>query len=227
MPRDGKMDHIIDGVLKFQREVFPNDKVLFHELASGQAPQTMFIGCSDSRVVPELVTQQGPGGLFVVRNAGNIIPPGGPEPGGVTASIEYAVAVLGVRDIVVCGHSGCGAMTALMNGVEKLNGMPAVARWLHYADGALDGVKGMTFMDDEARLDAIVHENVLTQLDNLLTHTPVKKAIEDGKLRLHGWVFDIGTGGVETYDADARRFMALGSAPFSSATPSGQHRRAR
>jgi len=214
------MDHIIDGVLKFQREVFPNDKALYRELSITQAPEAMFIGCADSRVVPELLTQQGPGGLFVVRNAGNIIPPGSTDPGGVTASIEYGVSVLGIRDIVVCGHSGCGAMTALMNGIDKLNGLPAVARWLHYADGALDGVKGMTFADDASRLDAIVHENVLAQLDNLLTHPPVHKAIEAGQLRLHGWVYDIGSGGVETYDAEVRRFVSISSAPFSSATPS-------
>ncbi len=227
MNGDSKMDHIIDGVLKFQREVYPNDKALYRDLSITQAPEAMFIGCADSRVVPELLTQQGPGGLFVVRNAGNIIPPGTTDPGGVTASIEYAVSVLGIKDIVVCGHSGCGAMTALMNGIDKLDALPAVARWLHYADGALDGVKGMTFADEHAKLDAIVHENVLAQLDNLLTHPPVKKAIEAGQLRLHGWVYDIGSGGVETYDAEVRRFVAISSAPFSSATPpSGQHAKA-
>ena len=227
MNGDGKMDHIIDGVLKFQREVYPNDKALYRDLSIAQAPETMFIGCADSRVVPELLTQQGPGGLFVVRNAGNIIPPGSTDPGGVTASIEYGVSVLGIKDIVVCGHSGCGAMTALMNGIDKLNALPAVARWLHYADGALAATKDMTFADEASKLDAIVHENVLTQLDNLLTHPPVKKAIEAGQLRLHGWVYDIGSGGVETYDAAVQRFVAISSAPFSSATPgSGQHAKA-
>jgi carbonic anhydrase len=219
MHEESKMDHIIDGVLKFQREVYPNDKALYRELSIAQAPETMFVGCSDSRVVPELLTQQGPGGLFVVRNAGNIIPPGSTDPGGVTASIEYGVSVLGIRDIVVCGHSGCGAMTALMNGLDKLSALPAVARWLHYADSALDGVEGKTFANEGSKLDAIVHENVLAQLDNLLTHPPVHKAIEAGQLRLHGWVYDIATGGVETYDAEVRRFVAISSAPFSSATP--------
>jgi carbonic anhydrase len=226
MNGDGKMNHIIDGVLKFQREVYPNEKALYRELSIAQAPETMFIGCADSRVVPELLTQQGPGGLFVVRNAGNIIPPGTTDPGGVTASIEYAVSVLGIKDIVVCGHSGCGAMTALMNGVEKLSDLPAVARWLHYADGALDGIEGISFADDAAKLNAVIHENVLAQLDNLLTHPPVKKAIEAGQLRLHGWVYDIGSGGVETYDAAVQRFVAISAAPFSSATPSGSHAKA-
>ena len=180
----------------------------------------MFIGCADSRVVPEMLTQQGPGGLFVVRNAGNIIPPYGPQPGGVTASIEYAVSVLGVPDIVVCGHSGCGAMTALLSGVEKLKELPAVAMWLHYADAARDAVADPNlFESDEARLDALVHENVLAQLDNLLTHPVVADAIGACQLRLHGWVFDIKHGVVETYDAQTARFVPISSAPFASATP--------
>jgi len=214
-----KSEHFINGVLRFQREVFPNEKALYRELSISQAPQTMFIGCADSRVVPELLTQQGPGGLFTVRNAGNIIPPYGPDPGGVTASIEYGVSVLGVPDIVVCGHSGCGAMTALMNGVEKLEALPSVARWLHYADGALQSLQGEEFADEGERLNAIVHENVLTQLDNLITHPVVKKAIDAGQIRLHGWVFDIGTGGVETYDAQDKKFVPLNQSPFSNATP--------
>ena len=180
----------------------------------------MFIGCADSRVVPEMLTQQGPGGLFVVRNAGNIIPPYGPQPGGVTASIEYAVSVLGVPDIVVCGHSGCGAMTALLSGAEKLKELPAVAMWLHYADTARDAVADPNlFESDEARLDALVHENVLAQLDNLLTHPVVADAIGACQLRLHGWVFDIKHGVVETYDAQTARFVPISSAPFASATP--------
>ena len=212
------MDHIIDGVLRFQREVYPNRKALYQQLSIAQAPEAMFIGCADSRVVPEMLTQQGPGGLFVVRNAGNIIPSYGPEPGGVTASIEYAVSVLGVPDIVVCGHSGCGAMTALLSGAEKLKQLPAVAKWLHYADAARDAVaEPRTFESDQARLDALVHENVLAQLDNLLTHPVVAQAIDARQLRLHGWVFDIANGAVEIYDAQAASFVPIGSAPFASA----------
>ena len=212
------MEHIIDGVLKFQREVFPNEKALYRELSISQAPEAMFIGCSDSRVVPELLTQQGPGGLFVVRNAGNIIPPSGPEPGGVSASIEYAVSVLGIRDIVICGHSGCGAMTALVNGLDKLDHLPAVGKWLHYAEDALDAIQDAhPFRSGEDCLNAVVHENVLVQLDHLLTHPTVHQALNAGHLRLHGWVYDIASGGVETYDASARDFLPLSAAPFASA----------
>src|SRR6202051_2452264 len=134
------MDHIIDGVMRFQRDVYPNKAALLRELSLAQTPSVLFIGCADSRVVPEMLTQQGPGELFVVRNAGNIVPPYSSHPGGVTASIEYGIAVLGIPDIVICGHSGCGAMTAIQRGGEALDRLPAVARWLHYADHARDAV---------------------------------------------------------------------------------------
>lgn len=213
------MEHIIDGVLKFQREVYPNRKALFHELSMSQAPAALFIGCADSRVVPEMLTQQGPGDLFVVRNAGNIVPPYGPEPGGVTASIEYAVSVLGVPDIVICGHSGCGAMTALLNGVEKLDQLPAVAKWLHYADGARKVLEEQKSLAPENQLDALIRENVLAQLANLLTHPVVAEAVKAKQLRVHGWVYEIGTGAVSTYDAQAAQFVPISSAAFVSATP--------
>lgn len=214
------MEHIIDGVLRFQREVYRNREALFHEMALGQAPAAMFIGCADSRIVPEMLTQQGPGSLFVVRNAGNIVPPSSTEPGGVTASIEYAVAVLGVPDIVLCGHSGCGAMTAILRGREQMEKLPAVARWLHYADAARDVVAATRAGDsEEDRLNALVHENVLAQLDHLLTHPVVSEAIHRKQLRLHGWVYDIASGGVETYDARVGRFVAIGEDHFANATP--------
>src|ERR1700756_2774282 len=107
------MRDVVDGFLRFQREVFPTRKELFQKLATKQEPTTLFISCSDSRMVPELVTQREPGDLFVIRNAGNIVPSFGPEPGGVSATVEYAVAALGVTDVVICGHSDCGAMTAI------------------------------------------------------------------------------------------------------------------
>jgi carbonic anhydrase len=214
------MEHIIDGVLRFQREVYPNSAALYRDLAISQSPMALFIGCSDSRVVPEVLTGQDPGSLFVVRNAGNIIPPSSTEPGGVTASIEYAVRVLGIPDIIVCGHSGCGAMTAILNGGAQLQGLPAVARWLHYADGALESdAKDAPFLQ---RLDSLVHENVLTQLDNLLTHPSVAEAIRNKQLRVHGWVYDIGSGGVDNYDARIGKYVPLTAETFADATPVGQ-----
>ena len=215
-----RMEHIIDGVLRFQREVHPNSAALYRDLAIAQSPQAMFIGCADSRIVPEVLTDQGPGSLFVVRNAGNIIPPSSSIPGGVTASIEYAVAVLGIPDIIVCGHSGCGAMTALLNGAARLEKLPAVAQWLHYADAALSAVDHDSSADsDEVRLNALIHENVLTQLDNLLTHPVVSEAILNKQLRVHGWVYDIRSGRVDNYDARIQKFVPLTAESFADATP--------
>jgi carbonic anhydrase len=215
-----RMEHIIDGVLRFQREVRPNSEALYRKLAIAQSPQAMFIGCADSRVVPEIFTAQDPGSLFVVRNAGNIVPPSSTEPGGVTASIEYAVAVLGIPDIVICGHSGCGAMTAILNGAQNLTKLPAVARWLRYSDAALKAVDAdLPAASLETRLDALVRENVLTQLDNLLTHPAVSDAILNKQLRVHGWVYDIGTGRVDNYDARIQQFVPLTAETFADATP--------
>ena len=209
------MKRIIDGVLKFQTEVFPNQKALFQQLSKGQRPQALFIGCSDSRVIPELFMQQGPGDLFVVRNAGNIVPPYAVAPGGVSASIEYAVAVLGVPDIVVCGHSGCGAMTAILSGSEKLKALPEVSRWLSFASAATQVIQDHhAHKDDSAKLDILVRENVLAQLVNLLTHPVVSNAVAAKEVRLHGWVFDIAMGAVLTYDAEAGDFVPLTHASF-------------
>jgi carbonic anhydrase len=215
-----RMDHIIDGVLRFQREVHPNRETLFRDLALGQSPTAMFIGCADSRIVPEVLTQQGPGSLFVVRNAGNIVPPSSTEPGGVTASIEYAVAVLGVPDIIICGHSGCGAMTAILRSGQQLERLPAVAGWLHYADAARDAVAAEhAGSSEEEKLSALVRENVLAQLDHLLTHSVVAQGVQAKQLRLHGWVYDIASGSVDTYDLRAGRFVPISDDLFASATP--------
>ncbi len=214
------MDNIIDGVLRFQREVHPDSESLFQELSLGQSPSAMFIGCADSRIVPEVLTQQGPGSLFTVRNAGNIVPPHSPIPGGVTASIEYAVAVLDIPDIVICGHSGCGAMTAILRSGPQLERLPAVARWLHYADAARDAVlAGYADKPFEEQLTALVHENVLAQLEHIATHPAVAEALEHKRLRLHGWVYDIALGCVSAYDARTREFVPISEDPLVHATP--------
>ncbi len=214
------MERIISGALRFQREVHPQRKAFFQELSLGQSPTAMFIGCADSRVVPEVLTQQDPGSLFVVRNAGNIVPPSSTVPGGVAASIEYAVAVLGIPDIVVCGHSGCGAMTAILRGGESLEKLPAVSRWLRYADAARDIVaKTCPGASEAEKLAALIRANVLAQLSNLATHPPVAEGIAAGRLRLHGWVYDIGSGEVETFDARPGRWIPLAEEPDVHATP--------
>ena len=167
------MQDIIDGFLKFQRDAFPQRSELFKQLATSQHPRTLFISCSDSRLVPELVTQREPGDLFVIRNAGNIVPSYGPEPGGVSATVEYAVAALGVTDMVICGHSDCGAMTAIAT-CKCLDHMPAVRNWLHYADSAKVVNEAREHKSERDRVDSMVRENVIAQLANIKTHPSVR-----------------------------------------------------
>ncbi|MGW1260003.1 carbonic anhydrase [Streptomyces sp. NPDC002513] len=185
------MRDLAEGVTRFQRDVHPVKADLFAHLAENHTPHTLFIGCSDARVVPELITASEPGELFVVRTAGNLVPAYTPGPDAVAAGIEYAVAVLGVSDVVVCGHSGCGAMTALAEN-HDLSAAPAVAQWLRHADAA----RARTAAGGEVA--PLVRQNVLAQLANLVTHPSVAHALAEGTLTLHGWVFDIATGGVET-----------------------------
>jgi carbonic anhydrase len=202
------MQEIIDGFLKFQRDVFPTRKELFRKLATNQTPRALFISCSDSRMVPELVTQREPGDLFVIRNAGNIVPSFGPEPGGVSATVEYAVAALGVSDVIVCGHSDCGAMTAVAT-CKCLDHMPAVANWLRYADPAKLVNESREHESERARIDSMVRENVIAQLNNLRTHPSVALALAQGRLRLHGWVYDIESGSIDALDSATRQFVPL------------------
>jgi carbonic anhydrase len=212
------MKAIIQGTLNFQRLAYPGLSGLFKQLATNQHPEALFITCSDSRVVPELLTQQDPGDIFVIRNAGNIVPSHSAEPGGVTASVEYAVAELGVRDIVVCGHSDCGAMTAIAS-CACLDHMPAVASWLRHADAAKAVNEARQHATPAARLDGMVRENVLAQLANLRTHPSVARALEQGGLALHGWVYDIPSGTVQAWDGAQRRFVSLAEHPDAVAEP--------
>ncbi len=211
------MQKIIDGFLKFQRDVFPNSTGLFKQLAEQQNPKALFVTCSDSRVVPELLTQQQPGDLFVIRNAGNIVPPYGPEPGGVTATVEYAVSVLQVTDIVICGHSNCGAMAAIASG-QNLDHLPAVNHWLRYADAAKAIVSQRNPKESRQRIACLVKENVLAQLMNIRTHPTVALGLSENRLNLHGWVYDIETGIIDTFDSRTKTFVPLATNQHVSAT---------
>ncbi|MFI1018936.1 carbonic anhydrase [Streptomyces sp. NPDC020965] len=194
------MRNLTQGIARFQRDVFPAKAGLFAHLAATHRPSTLFIGCSDARVVPELITQSEPGELFVIRTAGNLVPAHTPGADGIAASVEYAVAVLGVTDIVVCGHSACGAMTALAEG-HDLSGAPAIADWLRHADASrartATATATATGETGEDRVTALVRENVRAQLTNLTTHPSVARALADGTVTLHGWVYSIPTGAVE------------------------------
>ncbi|WP_017346974.1 carbonic anhydrase [Pantoea sp. A4] len=206
------MKEIVNGFLSFQQNVFPERKDLFKSLASNQTPKALFISCSDSRLVPELVTQQEPGQLFVIRNAGNIVPPFGPEPGGVSATIEYAVVALGVSEIIICGHSNCGAMNAIAS-CACLDHMPAVDHWLHYANAAKAVVEERNYDSAEVKLTEMVKENVIAQLNNIKTHPSVSVALRKGKLRLHGWVYDIESGEIKALAPGGQDFVSLSENP--------------
>lgn len=208
------MRDIINGFLRFQREVFPARRELFKTLAAGQTPKALFISCSDSRMVPELVTQREPGELFVIRNAGNIVPSFGPEPGGVSATVEYAVAALKVTDIVICGHSDCGAMKAVAT-CACLDHMPAVKNWLRHSDAARMINEAHNHATEQERIDGMVRANVIAQLNNIRTHPSVALGIAQKRLNLHGWVYDIETGSLDALDESTGNFVPLAEHPSS------------
>ena len=162
--------------------------------------------------MPELVTQQEPGQLFVIRNAGNIVPSFGPEPGGVSATIEYAVVALGVTDIVICGHSNCGAMKAIAT-CQCLEPMPAVSHWLRYSDAAKAVVEKKTYDNETDKVNAMVEENVIAQLNNIKTHPSVAVGLRDGAIRLHGWVYDIESGAIRALEKGTKQFVSLADNP--------------
>ena len=203
------MQKLVEGLHHFQANIFSSQRELFERLAHGQHPDALFITCSDSRINPNLITQTDPGDLFILRNAGNIVPPYGSTNGGEGATIEFAVAGLGVKDIIICGHSLCGAMRGLLD-ADALKDMPAVAAWLSNAE-ATRRIMREKYSDraGAALLTATVEENVLVQLENLRTHPAVAAGLARERLKLHGWVYKIETGEVFAYDPERGQFLAL------------------
>ena len=204
------MKKLVEGIQRFHKGPFLAKQPLFEQLAKGQQPLALFITCSDSRIDPNLLTHTEPGELFVLRNAGNIVPPYGSVRGGEAATIEYAVNVLGVDDIIVCGHSHCGAMAGRL-APESLDELPAVREWLVHAEDSRTIVpEGYGHIsDDSDPLTTAVEENVLVQLEHLRTHPSVAAAIDRKELDLHGWVYRFETGQVFAYDSDKRQFLPI------------------
>jgi carbonic anhydrase len=203
------MERLIQGHKRFLAEAFPARRDQFHLLAEGQQPETLFVTCADSRIVPDLILQTQPGDLFICRNAGNVIPRAGEPAGGVSATIEYAVEVLRVRHLIVCGHSDCGVIRALMNpgGLAELD---SVRDWLQHVEPAWSYVDEVERNAGElTRHTALTHANVLVQLDNLRTHPYIQRATGEGRLRVHGWYYDILSGRIERYDEQAAKFVPL------------------
>lgn len=204
------VQQLVAGVHRFRHEVFRQQQELFERLAGGQEPQTLFITCSDSRIDPNLITHTDPGDLFVLRNAGNLVPSYGSSGGGEVATIEFAVTGLGVRDIVICGHSHCGAMKGLLH-PEYLTEMPAVGEWLRHAEATRRIIRSKySQLTGEPLLDAAIEENVLMQIENLQTHPAVAVALSEQSLKLHAWVYEIESGEVFSYDDHSQQFLPLG-----------------
>jgi carbonic anhydrase len=210
------MHDLIGRIVAFQKDDFPQRSALYERLAShGQNPKVLMISCADSRVVPEHIVRADPGDVFVCRNAGNIVPPFMENAGGVSSTVEYAVAALGVSEIIVCGHSDCGAMKGLAGDPERLSTMPTVAAWLRHAAAARQvvdsGYPELAAQDATGaeRLRAVALENVVVQLAHLRTHPCVAAAIARGEMTLHGWFFDIAAGAVLALDGSTGRFGAI------------------
>lgn len=203
------MQRLIDGHKRFHAEIFPSRRAQFHLLAEMQAPEWLFITCSDSRVLPGLFLDTGPGDLFITRTAGNVVPMVSADVDGVTATIEYAVEVLHVKHAIVCGHSDCGALKAALDrkGLERL---PKASRWLHHVGAAFCHRQPLNPAEgDSAELASLIRGNVIAQLLNLRAQPSVARAVAEGRLACHGWYYDILTGRIEQYDETIRRFLPL------------------
>jgi carbonic anhydrase len=200
------MDKLMSGIAKFKSSSYEERKELFAGLAKGQSPEVLFITCADSRIDPNLVTQTDPGDLFIIRNAGNIMPPHAKAAGGETASIEFAIVALGVRHIVVCGHTDCGAMKGALN-TAALGDLPQVQQWLEHSRAAVEVVRakhGQATLED---LGSVTEENVLLQLQHLRTHPAVVAKLSSGEVDMHGWVYDIKQGTIDAYDDAKGKFV--------------------
>ncbi len=195
---------LIEGLQRYQRDQLPRLRERFASLAAeGQKPGTLFIGCSDSRVLPNLLTDSGPGEIFMVRNVGNFVPPYEENSGfhGVSAAIEFAVVLLGVTDIVVCGHSDCGAIRALYQPADELS--PHIKKWLELGRPAMTSV----IADEREKLRQTERLSIIVQLERLLSFPVVRERVERGELTLHGWYFIIESGEVRVLDFSTGNFV--------------------
>jgi carbonic anhydrase len=199
------------GIRRFRTEIYPENEATYLKAASEpQRPHALFVTCADSRIDPELITQAGTGNIFVTRNIGNLVPAYGEMLGGVSAVVEYAVTALKVQHVVICGHSDCGAMKALMN-PESLKDMPAVKNWMNNAAAAMSVAKSMTSADEKPGefMKRLTEENVLLQLQHLRTHPSVAGAMAREELTISGWVYDIGEGEVRISEDGGRVFRPV------------------
>lgn len=202
------MKKLIRGLGEFKSHYFSAHQDLFIKLANGQTPRVLFITCSDSRIVPNLLTQAEAGELFIIRNAGNIIPPFGAANGGEGATVEYAIHSLGIEQIIVCGHSHCGAIKGLLRLNELQEEMPLMYNWLKHTEATRRLVReNYSHYEGEELLEITIAENVLTQIENLQTYPVIHSRLYQGKLKIYGWIYQLETGEVLAYDPDSHAYV--------------------
>lgn len=197
------MHILLPGLRKFSERIFPKQQTLFQNLTENQQkPHTLMITCSDSRVDPSLVTQTKPGEMFVMRNAGNIVPPYGSD-GGEEAAIEFAVDVLGVSNIVVCGHSQCGAMNALLK-PDHVHNLPALKRWLAHSQESRRRVQERK---EPETVNALIQANALVQAEHLKSHPSVAEALRLGRVQIFAWIYNLESGSIAVYDPSTKNYI--------------------
>ncbi len=201
------MKKLIEGVEQFRNTYYAEHRDLFEQLSHGQSPRVLFICCSDSRMAPNLITQTDLGELFVIRNAGNIVPPYGSANGGEGAAIEYAINALNIEQVIICGHSHCGAMKGLLKLNQLQESMPLVFDWLKHAEATRRLVQdNFPNASGEELLEVTISENVLTQIENLKTYPVVRSRLFQGKLEIYGWIYHIENGEVLAYNPETHTY---------------------
>lgn len=205
------MEKLIQGIVDFRKSLTQENRELFAQLALGQKPDTLFIACSDSRVVPNLFASKNPGDLFVLRNIGNLIPPSSSSTEDTSASavIEFSIFSLNVSDIIICGHSECGAMQALAYGMDN-HSCPHFESWLKYGEESLHRVRnGFTLDPSLSEHNQISQVNVLQQIEHISSYPFVRERLKNNQLRVHGWWFDIAQADVYCYEKELNQFVLI------------------
>ncbi|MCC6590207.1 MAG: carbonic anhydrase [Bryobacterales bacterium] len=212
----GVIKELSAGWQRYQAERHSQASKKYRELSEGQSPKVLFVTCADSRIEPSVIFQTDPGELFVARNPGNLVPPLGALLGGASASLEYALTALEVSDVIVCGHSNCGAMKGVLN-PDAVKAMPGVAHWLQFALPALSIQLPFRRSTSPAqKIELLAKQNAVCQLQNLATYPVVAKRLAEGVLRLHAWYYDIPSGAITCFDNGTRQFEPLTQATAAS-----------
>lgn len=203
--------NVVKGGIEFMEKYFKENAELFKTLKDSQTPHTLFIGCSDSRVVPNLITNTKPGEMFVIRNIANIIPKYrvSDEFLATTSAIEYALYILNIKDIIICGHSNCGGCAALYYDESKFDKTPNVKTWLKSLDNVKAQVEALGLSNLKKKAWFVERLNIVNSIDNLLTYPGVKEGIKLGKIRIYGWHYIIETGSLFSYDMVTKDFELL------------------